>query len=445
LKIITRGEKFMKKSILMALVALALLAAPAFAGDYSITANYDCGWGWSLVDKEDVPDANTFVNDFTMLGFFGSIDDFNSLAIQMEYGTSGSGMNINQIDGVGNDNDGHTFIDLRGTPILVTEFSLTTDILGSFGLTDIPVTLSMVNGYGRCNLHNRFQQWTGWEIKRWKDNGAAHFNGDYSGTGFNPAAWERTGYIKLNMGIMDMVNLSFGIVPLFGTTYLNSDGDVKGDVPVMFEAWASVPAGPIGLDVSVNMRKDGEALVAGPQITANMAFGAISLMVYLGEDYGMSLDPNVDGMDNLIAVAVKPTFGFGAGSASLGLWMTMNTQSDDLNTINPAEDSATQIDAAADVAVSFASVTVYGGLIMTDLTDANEDDESPMKFDIGVKNSFGAATIGIGVTGMAGTEDGTGTLLNQYDIGAADGSGINWLDADNNATATVYLRASVWY
>jgi hypothetical protein len=437
----------MKKSILMALVALALLAAPAFAGDYSITANFDIGWGWAICDKEDTPDQNTMVNDFTMLGFFGSVDDFNSLAVQMEYGTTGSGSNINAFDA-------NTALGMRGLSVAVTEFSLTTDILGAFGVTDVPVTLSMVNGFGRCNLHNRFQQWTGWEIKRWKDNGAAHFNGDYTASGFNPAAWERTGYIKLNMGIMDMVNLSFGIVPLFGSTWVDGT-DVKGDVPVMFEAWAAVPAGPVSLDVSVNMRKDGNLMRMGPQITANMAFGPLSLMVFLGEDYGMDLTSNVDGMDNFLAVAVKPTFGFGAGSASLGLWMSMNTKTDDMNNILATEDSATMIDMAADVSVSFATVTVYGGLKMYDITDANEDDDSPMQYDIGVKNSFGAATIGVGIAGtiadpdlMLTDSDGDTVLDTPWqdgnDIGAADGSVKSWM-SDGDYVPGIYLRASVWY
>jgi hypothetical protein len=420
----------MKKSILMAIVALVLLAAPAFAGDYSITANFDAGWGWGLVDKEDVPNANKMVNDYTQIGFYGSVDDFNSLAITMEYGTTGSGMNINTFDA-------HTTLDARGWAVLVTEAALTTDILGSFGLTDLPVTLSMTNAFGRCNLHNRFQQWTGWEIKRWKDNGAAHFGGDWSGSGYNPAAWERVGYMKFTIGIMDMVNVAIGIVPLFGSTY--ADGtDVKGDVPMMVEAWGSAAVGPVALDIAGNLRKDADQIRTGIQVTGNMAFGALSLLVYLGDDLNISTLEGADGYDNLIAIAVKPSYGFGAGSVALGAWVTMDM-------MNDGSDTETQIDTAIDVALNYSSFTLYGGVIITDLTDWNENDESPMKYDIGVKNSFGAATIGVGVTGMAGTEDGTGTVLDQYDIGAADGSGNNWLDADNNAAPTVYLRASVWY
>jgi hypothetical protein len=381
------------------------------------------------------------VNDFTMLGFSGSVDDFNSLAIQLEYGTTGSSQDINGYF--------HTAQDARGHVVLVTAFTLTTDLLGPFGLTDLPVTLSMTNGYGRCELHNRFQQWTGWEIKRWKDNGAAHFGGSWTddqlestaggdqSLDYDPTAWERTGFMKFNIGIMDMVNVAIGIVPLFGSTY--ADGtDVKGDVPMMVEAWGSAAVGPVALDIAGNLRKDADQIRTGIQVTGNMAFGALSLLVYLGDDLNISTLEGADGYDNLIAIAVKPSYGFGAGSVALGAWVTMDM-------MNDGSDTETQIDTAIDVALNYSSFTLYGGVIITDLTDWNENDESPMKYDIGVKNSFGAATIGVGVTGMAGTEDGTGTVLDQYDIGAADGSGNNWLDADNNAAPTVYLRASVWY
>jgi hypothetical protein len=415
-----RGEIFMKKSILMAIVALALLAAPVFAGDYSVTANFDLGWGWALGDVVD--EGNTLVNDFTLLQFAGAVDDNNTLVVQLEYGTSGSGQNINIFDNIR---------DLRGLTVMVTEFSLATNILGAFGLTDLPVTLTMTNGYGRANLHNRFQQWTGWEIKRWKDNGCANFNGDWSGSGYNPAAWERTGYINLTVGIVNMVNVAFGIVPLFGSTW----GDDKAEVPIMVEAWTSGLAfGPVGLDVCANLRSDGGITRTGLQATANMSFGAFGLMVYIGEE--MLFQKDIDGLNNFLAFAVKPSYSFGIGSVALGVWMTMDSSP----TVVAGEFGGdAQIGMAFDLAATFSKTTIYGGIIMLDLTG----DNSPMKLDVGLKQGFGSASISLGVTAML--SDAAAGDLNGYDIGAADGSGKNWTNADGDYAATLYIRANVWY
>jgi hypothetical protein len=410
----------------MAIVALALLAAPVFAGDYSVTANMDVGWGWAL--SGDVANGNKFTNDFTLLQFAGAVDDNNTLVVQLEYGTSGSSENINAFDST---------MGLRGLRVMVTEFSLATNILGSFGLTDLPVTLTMTNGFGRANMHNRFQQWTGWEIKRWKDNGCANFAGDWNGGGFDPAAWERTGYINLTVGIVNMVNVAFAIVPLFGT---KNDAD-EAIVPIMVEAWTSGLAfGPVSLDLCANLRHDGRLLVAdapkttrfGLQATANMSFGALGLMVFLGEDLDMVKD--VDGINNFLAFAVKPSFSFGIGSVALGVWMTMDTFTGDRG-------DGSQIDMAFDLSATFSKTTIYGGILMTDLTDYNEDDDSPMKLDVGISQGFGASSMSLGVTAMLSD----GAALDAYDIGAADGSGDNWTDVNGDYAATLYLRAKVWY
>lgn len=445
----------MKKSILMAIVALALLAAPAFAGDYSIVGNIDVGWGWALGnDTEDtgLNNTNTFVNDFTMLGFFGSVDPNNSLAIQMEYGTTGSGLNINAFDA-------HTSLDARGLSVLVTEFSLTTNILGSFGLTDLPVTLFMTNGFGRANLHNRFQQWTGWEIKRWKDNGAAHFAGDWSGSGFDPAAWERVGYMKLQAGIMNMVNVAFSIVPLAGSA-IDVDPDLVDveyaqDIPVMIDVWTNgIAVGPAALDICANLRADDYEIITGAQVTANMSFDAIGLLAYLGVDYRTSTNTDMlEGSDFMFAAAVKPSFNFGAGSVALGAWMTLNTLTDGYTPAASPEDSYSIINLAFDLSASFSTFTVYGGVIMFDITDAYESElATTMKWDIGVKNSFGAATIGVGIAGVvadaeAAVADVTG-VTNGYDLGAADGSAQTWAWTDGTDGVylpTMYFRVTAWY
>lgn len=427
----------MKKSILMAIVALALLAAPAFAGDYAIVGDIDVGWGWAIGANADdgIVNTNAFVNDFTMLGFFGSVDPNNSIGIQMEYGTSGSGANINAFQ--------HSSLDLRGLEVMVTEFNLTTNILGAFGLTDLPVTLFMTNGFGRLNLHNRFQQWTGWEIKRWKNDGAAHFNGDWSGSGFNPAAWERTGYMKMTIGIMNMVNVAFGIVPLAGTVY---GADNKARIPMIIDIWTSgIAVGPAALDICANLRADGPEMITGVQVTGNMNFGALALLAMIGVDYRTFTDSDAGEGYNMAAIlAVKPSYNFGAGSVSLGAWVAM-TMTDETYGMNPDGDPRTQIDMAVDVALSFSTATIYGGVIMFDLGDADETElATTMKYDIGIKNSFGAATLGVGVTGIV-AEDGAGVTVDGYDIGAADGSGKNWLDVDGNALPTMYFRCTAWY
>jgi hypothetical protein len=435
-----RGEIFMKKSILMAIIALALLAAPVFAGDYSITANCDVGWGWALsgedltTDGTTATDGNKFTNDFTLLQFAGAVDDNNTLVVQLEYGTSGSGENINAFDST---------LGLRGLRVMVTEFSLSTNILGSFGLTDLPVTLTMTNGFGRANLHNRFQQWTGWEIKRWKDAGCANFVGDWGGGGFDPAAWERTGYINLTVGIVNMVNVAFAIVPLFGT---KNDAD-EAIVPIMVEAWTSGLAfGPVSLDICANLRSDGHSQVAqgpkttrfGLQATANMSFGAFGLMVFLGDDIDMQKD--IDGINNHLAFAVKPSFSFGIGSVALGAWMTMETNTGDRG-------DTTQMDMAIDLSATFSKTTIYGGILIRDLNDSQEDNNSPMKLDVGISQGFGSASLSLGVTAVV-ADDAVSAInnysMNSWDIGAADGSGNNLLDG-TDATATLYLRAKVWY
>jgi hypothetical protein len=437
----------------MAIVALALLAAPVFAGDYSVTANMDVGWGWAL--SGDVANGNKMVNDFTLLQFSGAADDNNTLVVQLEYGTTGSAADINQFDET---------IGIRGLRVMVTEFSLTTNILGSFGLTDLPVTLTMTNGYGRANMHNRFQQWTGWEIKRWKNNGCANFKGNYppaddpttpdvdesTTLDYQPGAWERTGYINLTVGILNMVNVAFGIVPLFGT----KDGNDDADIPIMVEAWTSGLAfGPVGLDICANLRSDSNAAGDkttrfGLQATANMSFGALGLMVFLGEDIDMVKD--VDGINNFLAFAVKPSFSFGMGSVALGVWMTMDTYTGDRT--GDGGFDGTEMDMAIDLSATFSKTTIYGGILIRDLNNSREDDNSPMKLDIGISQGFGAASISLGVTALVADDAASalaagwagGYSMNDWDIGAADGAGDNWLDGAD-AAATLYLRAKVWY
>jgi hypothetical protein len=430
-------RNLMKKSILMAIVALALLAAPAFAGDYAIVGNIDWGFGTALGGAEDVSGQYNVTNDFTMLGFFGSIDANNSIGIVMEYGASGGGTYLGTGNGVnvGGVNGGFTYGNPGGLLVMVTEFSLTTNILGSFGLTDLPVTLNMTAGYGRLNLHNRFQQWTGWEIFRWKGAGTAHFAGSYSAN--DPGAWSRPTFMKFTLGIMNMVNVAFGVVPTFAQTITNSEGDVVSDIPMMIDVWTSgIAVGPAALDISANLRSDSLTLATGVQVTANMNFGALSLLAFVGEDYIMSTDPNAEGFNNGLYVAVKPSYNFGAGTVSLGAWMGMTTDDD-------GTDSVTTIDVAVDLAASFSTFTVYGGVKMFDLTDEAEADFTNMKYDIGVKNAFGAATIGLGIQGVV-RDDGS-AWTDGSDIGAADGTANTWTNTDGDAVAGLYMRVTAWY
>jgi hypothetical protein len=475
-----RGEIFMKKSILMAIVALALLAAPVFAGDYSITANIDWGFGFALGGADDASGSDIVTNDYTQMGFFGAIDDNNSLSITMEYGASGGAADLGTGNGItttttssvteaslgvdiNGDGDLDDAFDVNsvsssdfsgGNPgggliVRVTDFNLTTNILGSFGLTDLPVTLSISAGYGRLNLHNRFQQWTGWEIKRWKNFGAAHFNGSY---GFNdPGSWSRPSYLKLNVGILNMVNVTVGMVPYFNQKAIaNPD---KADIPFMVDIWTSGLAfGPVALDVCANLRADSLRIATGLQVTANMNFGAFGLMAYLGEDVWLWTDSDAgEGIDNVIAIAVKPSYNFGIGSVALGAWMTMNTRTDATNDFN-AEDSATQMDMAFDLSATFSKTTIYGGLLIQDLSDVNEDDDSPMKLDIGIKQGFGSASISLGMTAVVsdfGNGASTNSIagMNDYDIGAADGTGQTWVKATDTSKAmpTLYFRVNAWY
>lgn len=435
----------MKKSILMAIVALALLAAPAFAGDYGIVGNIDFGWGFGLnADGADydlstpgVLDGGgignlpyTATNDFTMLGFFGSVDANNSLAITLEYGASG-----------GAEWGGTNLINQGNADIFVTGFDLTTNVLGAFGVTDVPVTVFMTSGFNRINLHNRFQQWTGFEIKRWKNNGAAHLEN----------AWNRYAMFSLTVGIMNMVNVRAAFSPMFGSSVNNSEGDAVTDFPILMEVWTSgITAGPAALDISANLRAQGQEMRFGGQVTANMNFGALSLLAFVGDDYYIQ---NASGAaDNAIYVAVKPSYNFGAGSVALGAWVGITSYNEWENAagVVQREDGYTTIDFAVDLAVSFSTLTIYGGVQMHDVTDEVDNVEYagdelysiPMIYDIGVKNSFGAATVALG---YAYNELGTG-----YDIGAADGTSAPWVSIDeDDGTPTfvggVYFRVSAWY
>jgi len=401
----------------MAIVALTLLAAPAFAGEFGHQIVLDAGFGMSM-GGEDYPGYTALTDGATRFGVSGTLDDNNSIYIMWDMGGMSmlaDAMNAPSYDAAGPSVVGNSTGNMG-------EFTSTTNVLGAFGVTDVPVTLSLTQGYGRIELHNRFNQWTGWEWTTRKDAG-------------DPRMYGRAYKIELVAGIMNMVNVKIGFNPEFNGS---------GDIPLLVDVWASFAAGPANLDVSAYIiNHTGESggwlyadayMAAGGEVQANMSFGMISLMAALNFMTEMPAAEGAEGISHLM-IAVKPTVAVGPATLGLGVWFNM-----DFGDESRVGDSA-DMSMAVDLSASIAMVTFFGGMRMKYLNP--EDFEGDLSdyniWEMGATVGMGATSVTIGVNGgdaATGGADG--------DMRAVDNTvGIN-PDPDSNTCLYVKFSTQMW-
>jgi hypothetical protein len=409
----------MKKSILMAIVALALLAAPAFAGDFNHSLNLDAGFGLT-VGEEDAPVYNTLTDGGASFGLSGAIDDNNTLSFGMDLG----GMDLNPYSATwGN---------------AISSFNVTTNVLGAFGVTDVPVTLMMTNGVGRLELHNRYNQWTQWEYIARKQEGEAIGN------------WGRMYFFSFDVGIMDMVNVRLGFIPDF-----NQHG---GGVNMLFDVWTNdIAVGPGSINVSAfvinqaagySFDPDNDPstdnsiggmgeLVMGGEVNTNWAVGPANIMFALFGGYRIpdSIAADNWAQDNIVdfMVALKPSVAVGPATLALGTWFAMQK----------VGDADAIMFTAIDLSASIAMVTFFGGVKIDQLNDRADgvDMSDVMTWELGAKLGMGGTTLTVGINGQG---ESTTNINSADDMNAADGTtGRGGAPAD---TAVMYVRvqAALW-
>jgi hypothetical protein len=394
----------MKKSILMAIVALALLAAPAFAGEFGHKIVLDAGFGIGF--NEDLKQYSAITDGGATFGVTGTLDDNNSVYLGFDMGgldlsggdyrsgTTGNVMDAGPDDIAGNADDVNVGGVSYGQGPLSTidDFSATTNVLGAFGVTDVPVTLTMNYGYGRLNLHNRFNQWTGWEYTVRKGIAA-------------PAGWGRELKVSFTANIMSLVNVMIGFHPDFNQN--NSGANVVLDV------WTSVPAGPVNLDISAYILNNAGAhtIYGGGEVQGNMVLGPVSLMVALVDTMTIA-GGNTDLVNDLM-IAAKPTMTVGPATLGLGVWMNANTDTG-------LDEDATTMSMAIDLSATVAMITLFGGIELAQLNNLPDGVEimDGSVVEVGAKVNFGAVTLTMGVNGGKADSIAAGAA----DMNAADGT-----------------------
>lgn len=378
----------MKKSILMAIVALALLAAPAFAGEFGHQIVLDAGFGMSLEGEDAVYAALT--DGATRFGVSGTLDDNNSIYIMWDMG----GMDIS-----GN----------VGNPIgALGQFQSTTNVLGAFGV-EAPVTLSLTQGYGRLELHNRFNQWTGWEWVTRKDMGS-------------PKIYDREYFIQLDSSIMNLVNVRLGLNPDFAT---GTDDTVN----FLMDVWANFAVGPVNLGVQAFfINHCGNELPSwfgyfgtnlktfGGEISANLTLGPVALMIALND---VAISPEDGDLVNDFMIAVKPVMAVGPATIGLGAFFGMTTDT-------ALDEDATNMYTAIDLSVGIAMITIYGGVRINDLNVADGEEMADyMIYEMGATVGMGATSMSIGINGGNGSTGGATGDMRAVDntVGLDSGTG----------------------
>jgi hypothetical protein len=433
----------MKKRMLIAFALIAIMATSAFAADFGWGGNFTSVWA------VDMGSDNAMAGlQFGSLSTNAKLDDNNTVTVVLEYADNGT------IHTVAN----NAFSTGEGNVQLETA-NLRTDIFGALGL-DLPVTLAMNNGYGRLNLHDRFNgEGMGWNFETFK------------GFGSLDGGWNRYIYTGFDMGIMDMVNVRMYTAPVT----FNSKG-----ANFLIEAWAPIAIADImTLDIGVFFINDAqvnERILIGAKVKGDMSFGIVGIGFWVGgtvENLAHMKAPADDDVADkarketttiTLTEAVTAKFAF---NDAMGLKISVGSKQvlksyigDTKKAFDDADDKIKNADPAmqiaADMAFNYMALTIYGGIITSDLiVNADNDDQKLNgRWDFGVGYGFGAANIRMGVTGpfvgkdigtkVAGLPGGDGlAVCGPYATSGND----NILQANDDGAlvAALYFSAMVWF
>jgi hypothetical protein len=416
----------MKKRMLIAFALIALLATSAFAADF--------GWGGafrSVWAVDTASDNNWAGLQFGVLSANAKLDDNNTVTMVMEYADNGTPHDADVAK------FSQSYIN-----IMIETANLKTDIFGALGL-DLPVTLALNNGWGRVNIHDRFNGvGTGWDPEIFK------------GVGSLDKGWGRYAYMGFDMGIMDLVNVRAYV----GTATFNEDG-----VNLLVEAWAPIAIADImTLDIGVWFLNNGQAsnIVLGYRVKADMSFGMVGLGVWLGGTVENNAHATVAAQKEQTTLkfveAVNANFAFtDAMSLKIGAWVMEETKIG-----GTVADTDHKITMAFDLAFNYAAFTVYGGIATTDI-NLQGNEKVNGRWDVGVGYGFGATSLRLGVTGYLLNDplaagyatppgmDGlaiTGAFAGGGNYGGNKG-GASILGTDNNGKtgAALYFMAGVFF
>jgi hypothetical protein len=329
----------MKKSILMAIVAIALLAAPVFAGDASIGMLFKAGF--SYVQDATGTKASGLHAD-SGVTFTGAVDDFNT--IQFRFNTSGSPNTI-------------------GTTWKTAK--LTTDVFGAFGLTDIPVTLKMTNNIGGVYPHF-WDQGIGTWTEKDSNTKMISVGGTYG--------------LSFDSAIMDIVNVRLGV----------NMSDLATPAMLASISTSGLAFGPVSVGVAVAVTTNNASGVGdmglGGKIDVGVDLGMIKLTFVIMDM--MKMDSNdANQMVNNFAGGLKASGAMGDIGYGANLEFMAFETTNMFDTMNFGFDAY----------VSYAVIKLKGGVMLNDIVAPSP---ATMKtgWTVGVDLSVGAATIGVGAS-----------------------------------------------
>ncbi|AEJ61796.1 hypothetical protein Spith_1534 [Spirochaeta thermophila DSM 6578] len=398
----------MNSKRLWVVLLIAVMATPLVAGDYKITATMDLGFGVGIpgIAKDG---SSTAKLDWSIVKLDGTIDEYNSYSLTLEY------------------NDWYdkeiTSLDLKNSFNLgVSEFFLTTDLLGPFGLSGLPFSLKMVSGYGPLAVSGRYDNLTGWSTGRWSGWGVAHL---YD-------RWNRFGVLDFRLGLMDnKIVLRYGLSPLINR--VGPDGEEKR-IPMLGEiTFGEFSLGLVSLKGDVNFRGEGYLMAGGGRLNLTMMLGPVTLGGFLGEDYKTNTDTKE--ADNALFVGIKPSLYLsGLGTAYLGAWYG-------LATTMPAGGDTTNVHKLAvdgGLTVKATKTTIYGGVRYDDLLDTEDNGgqyERQMSYEYGVKQEFGAVAMYLGYN----------YTQNGQDMYAAQGTVGVFTNDEGDKVGNLYMRIKFYW
>lgn len=440
----------MKRRFLIVSILLAFTIGVVSAADFSWGGGFSSVWA---VNMDVDSDYNFSGLQYGFLSTVAKIDDNSSILMVLEFADSGTPYDYDATTG---DNTVS-----GGAAVKVASAVLRTDIFGALSL-DLPVTLSMTNGLGRLDIHDRFSGvGTGWDPEIFKANGA--LDGDYG----------RYTYTGFDLGVNEKV---------FIRLYSNPGSWDTHELTILTEVWAPMSfADDLNLDLGGWLvLEDGYALGFAEETIpiepdGNLWFGFrakidksidnVDLGFWLGTllhsttRYDYTRDGDYQKFDEILewtfveAVSVDIKLDT-AMNLKLGFWAKEkvnlrfgDTYSEFMEQAKSVQDVDPELSVAVDFILNHKLFLMYGGVLTTDIiVDQDGVNRTNGRWDFGLGYHLGASLVKLGVTGPLITKDiGTAaaTLPSNDGLGVCNAVINNSASGSNETYPVLYVTAEV--